>query len=67
MPKALRDYPTWAGANWYEEDLDWSIVVMAFPQFFQPEVIASAHTTLQSAHPEDYAQFQDAGAGQSPG
>jgi hypothetical protein len=66
MPKALRECPTWAGTNWYEEDLDWSMVVVAFPQFFQPEVIPSAHTTMQSAHPKAYAMFQEAEAGRSP-
>lgn len=34
MPEALRNARTYAGAGWYEEDCDWALVALAFPQHF---------------------------------
>ncbi len=33
MPTLLREN-TWAGDGWFEEDCDYGLVVLAFPQFF---------------------------------
>ncbi len=35
MPESYRSAPTWAGGNWYEEDHDWCLVYLSFPEVFQ--------------------------------
>ena len=47
----LRDVQTLAGGNWYEEDCDWCIVALAFPQFFAASIPA-ALATLQQYKPD---------------
>ena len=42
MPAALKDFRPWAGLPWFEEDSDYSVVVLAFPEFFTPSMVASA-------------------------
>ena len=37
MPAALRAIKTWAGKNWFEEDCDWAIVCLAFPEYFSDD------------------------------
>ncbi|HEY7330682.1 MAG TPA: hypothetical protein VH592_23785 [Gemmataceae bacterium] len=61
MPKPLRDFQPFAGRNWYEEDCDWSIVALAFPQFFPHDAIAAARETLKHYKPELYEQIVAAG------
>ena len=51
MPKPLRDFKPWAGSNWYEEDCDWCIVALAFPQFFPADSIPAALATLKNYEP----------------
>lgn len=31
MPKCLQDFQPWGEPGWYEEDCDWSVVALAFP------------------------------------
>ena len=57
MPKPLREFQPWAGPNWYEEDCDWAIVALAFPQFFQEKDVAIALATIKSYKPELYQQL----------
>lgn len=64
MPKPLRDFQPFAGANWYEEDADWAIVALAFPQFFPAEAVRMASVTLMHYNPELYEQFVAVGRGQ---
>jgi hypothetical protein len=56
MPKPLREFTPWAGANWYEEDCDWCIVALSFPQLFPADVIPVALATLQRYDPDLYKQ-----------
>ena len=63
MPKPLREFKPWAGHGWYEEDCDWSIVALAFPQFFPADAIPAALTTLKHYKPELYEQVIKAGIG----
>lgn len=35
MPEPYRSAPRWAGKNWFEEDCDWCLVYLAFPEVFQ--------------------------------
>lgn len=53
LPKALRSLPTFAGTGWYEEDCDWIIPVLAFPDLFQPRSCYCAVETAKS-HSGDY-------------
>jgi len=48
MPKPLRNFMPFAGSNWYEEDCDWSIVALAFPQFFPADAVPAALATLRN-------------------
>jgi hypothetical protein len=45
----------WGG--WYEEDENWSIVAIVFPQFFSAETFAAAQQTFLHYKPEMYARF----------
>ena len=48
MPKeALK---TFAGLGWYEEDGDWALVALSFPDLFRPEAVADARITIAKWH-----------------
>ena len=64
MPKPLRDFQPFTGANWYEEDADWSIVALAFPKLFPEDAIPAALETIKHYKPELYEQIMAAGIGQ---
>ncbi len=51
MPEILR-----MDGGWYEEDCDWSLVVIAFPQYFNPTEYKQAKDTLKNWHPDKYEQ-----------
>ena len=53
MPAALRAIPTYAGGPWYEEDCDWALVALAFPDAFEPETVAGAIRTAKRYHAQD--------------
>lgn len=42
LPEGLKDIKTWAGRTWYEEDCDYNIIVLAFPQFFEKRSVMYA-------------------------
>lgn len=46
MPEAARK--THAGPGWYEEDCDWCLVALAFPDLFEEPAIAAAVTTCEN-------------------
>ncbi len=53
MPKALRkDEP------WYEEDVDWALVVLAFPQFFKESDVKMAESTTKNYHPDMWEKWK---------
>jgi hypothetical protein len=61
MPKPLREFVPFGGKQsgpgmWLEEDCDWSVAALSFPQFFRPEDIAAAHATLKGYRPELYKE-----------
>ena len=35
MPEPYGSVPTFAGENWYEEDCDWCLVYLSFPEVFR--------------------------------
>jgi hypothetical protein len=44
MPEEIRCVPTFSGAvGWYEEDVDWSLVALAFPDHFSEKQIFIAY------------------------
>lgn len=59
MPAPLRDFEPWGAfhgpGRFYEEDCDWSVVCLAFPQYFPPDAITAALTTLQHYKAELFA------------
>jgi hypothetical protein len=69
MPKCLREFVPFGGKQsgsgmWLEEDCDWSIAAIAFPQFFKPEDTQAALATIKGWKPELYEQVVAAGIGQ---
>lgn len=52
MPQAIREFRTFAGGNWYEEDFDAMLVVYSFPELFLPEDLESAIAGIRAIHPE---------------
>lgn len=63
MPKPLREFVPFGGpqagpGRWFEEDCDWAVVALAFPQFFKPDDIDAALKTLQHYKPELYEQVK---------
>jgi hypothetical protein len=45
----------WRRADgWYEEDCDWAIVALTFPELFTTEDIASAHSSAKNWRPDGY-------------
>lgn len=58
MPAVLRELPTWAGTRWYEEDCDWALVVLAFPQFFPDgHCHAAIRTARNLRYPVDWDAY----------
>ena len=55
MPEKVRNEPTFAGGNWYEEDCDVALVVYSFPQYFKPETVASCTNYLKQSKPHLFA------------
>ncbi len=49
MPAALK-----LKTPWYEEDLEYNRVLLAFPDLFKPEQVEKAHETLRDWHPDVY-------------
>lgn len=53
MPEPLKQFKTkYAPPLWYEEDCDWNIVVLAFPEYFSAEQFKTAK--LQAIAMADY-------------
>ncbi len=62
MPKALQDFvpfgsPQPGPGRWFEEDADWSVVALAFPEFFTEGDVQAAHATLKGYRPAVYEAF----------
>ena len=48
--------------GWYEEDVDWSVVALTFPELFTADDRASARATLRMYYPESWDALAAAGA-----
>src|SRR3990172_6042981 len=44
MPEPYKSWPTFAGGNWYEEDCDWCLVALSFPDVFPGAADAARET-----------------------
>lgn len=51
MPSATRQFQTWAGANWYEEDFDAFLVVHSFPSYFPADDVTMARRVIGARKP----------------
>ena len=58
MPEFMRSTP-YSGGNWFEEDCDWSLVAVCFPEHFKPDVVKMAEKTLQYTYPETWKRFEN--------
>jgi len=48
-------HPAWRDANgWYEEDVEWNVVVLTFPEHFNARIIEVAHAILRNDKPDAY-------------
>lgn len=48
-------HPAWRIAGgWYEEDCEWAIVALTFPELFAPSHIEAAHDSLRNWSPDGY-------------
>jgi hypothetical protein len=56
IPDYMRATP-YSGGGWFEEDCDWAIVALIFPDRFKPEDVESAKKTLASTYPDMYEKF----------
>ena len=49
LPVELRASNSYSGCGcWFEEDVEWAIPVLAFPQYFPPATCAAAVLTIES-------------------
>jgi len=67
MPPYLRDGRKYGGPGYYEEDIEWALVALAFPEAFaekkpwQPMApFEAAKLTVRQWFPEIWAQYQQA-------
>ena len=51
MPAERRSTP-YSHDGWFEEDLDWALVAISFPEAFRPEDVAMARQSLARYYPE---------------
>lgn len=58
MPEELRGSNSYSGcANWFEEDIEWAIPVLAFPDQFPPSTCDAAVKTIkyyEDRKPDEY-------------
>jgi len=47
MPSKFRSFTPWAGDGWYEEDCDWAIAVVSFPEIFSTDRVELAKSYLK--------------------
>lgn len=52
MPQPYQSIQTFAGGNWYEEDCDYALVMLAFPQYFIKLEVDMARAVYGRYHKE---------------
>jgi len=43
--------------GWYEEDCDWCLVILAFPEYFKPSEYVDAISCMKNWHPDRYEEW----------
>ena len=51
MPEAMRSTP-YSRGGWFEEDCDWALVAVSFPEAFGETLVQAAKRTIASVYPE---------------
>lgn len=64
LPPTLRSFVGYGGVSWYEEDCDWAIVALAFPDYFEPRAIFHAERTARNYHKAETEAFFKTADGQ---
>jgi hypothetical protein len=60
MPPQFRGLNRYSGGtNWFEEDCEWAIVCLAFPEEFRPEEREAARATARHYYPALLAEEGD--------
>lgn len=50
-------HTAWRQAGgWYEEDCEWAIVAITFPNVFEPEMVKQAHIIAKDWNPDEYRE-----------
>lgn len=50
-------HPAWRTADgWYEEDSEWAVVAITFPEAFHPDKVSAAHGTAKTWFPHKYEE-----------
>lgn len=44
--------------GWYEEDCEYAIPIVVFPESFSPQVLPGAESTLKNYFPDEYERFR---------
>lgn len=47
MPLEITCIRPWAGGGWYEEDCDWALICLTFPEMFSAKACAAAINTVR--------------------
>jgi hypothetical protein len=59
LPDYIARVKTFTGKpEWFEEDFDWCLVVLAFPELFDDCDRHSAYSIAATLHPGPFAEFQ---------
>lgn len=58
--KNAKIHDAWRQADgWYEEDCDWAIVAITFPEFFAEKMVDEAHASAKHWHADAYKHAVD--------
>jgi hypothetical protein len=57
MPPRFQGLNHYGGGNWFEEDCEWAIVCLAFPEVFRPEECEAARATARHYYPALLAEL----------
>lgn len=59
--EAMPDYmkaTAYSSDGWYEEDVDWALVAIVFPEAFDAEALEVAHRAFKDWHPDKRHAWQ---------
>jgi hypothetical protein len=59
MPDPYRSFQPWAGEGWYEEDCDWALVILSFPEEFKQYFGEEKYTEIHVAAYNTIEMYKD--------